>query len=146
MTTEDFSQLAKIYGADIKRWPEEYRPMIGDLAATQFTTMREILDEELALDAALSQDSIAPASSSLIDSIIQGAPRTTLVKNRTYSWQDNRWLSNLFKTVGFTGIGLAGAVTGVIFVSIMSSHLMGIENTNNELTVAEMVDFGQDWR
>jgi hypothetical protein len=146
MTTEDFSQLAKIYGADIKRWPEEYRSMIGDLAATQFTTMRQILDEELALDALLSQDSIVPASSSLMDNIIQGAPRATATKNRTYSWQDNRWLSNLFKTVGFTGIGLAGAVTGVIFVSIMSSHLMGIENTNNELTVAEMVDFGQDWR
>lgn len=146
MTTEDFSQLAKIYGADIKRWPEEHRPMIGDLAATQFTTMRQILDEELALDALLNLDCIAPASPSLVDSIIQGAPWATPAKNQTYFWQDNRKLSKLFKTVGFTGIGLAGAVTGVMSVSMMSSHLILNENSNNELTVAEMVDFGQDWR
>lgn len=146
MTTEDFSQLAKIYGADIKRWPEEHRSMIGDLAATQFTTMRQILDEESALDALLNQDSIAPSNQALIDSIIQGAPQASLVKNQTYFWQDSRWISNLFKTIGFTGIGLAGALTGVMFVSMMSSHLLGNDSSNNELTVAEMVDFGQDWR
>jgi len=143
MTTEDFSQLAKIYGADIKRWPEEHRPMIGDLATTQFTTMRKILDEELALDALLNQDSIVPASQALLDSIMQSAPQTKLAKRQAYFWQNSDWLSNAFKALGFTGIGLAGALTGILFVSMMSSHLMV---NNNELTVAEMVDFGQDWR
>jgi hypothetical protein len=142
MTSEDFSQLAKTYGADIKRWPEEHRPMIGDLASTQFSTMRQILDEELALDKILNQDSIEPASQNLINSIIQSAPQP-----RTQFWRDHKdWLSRIFKGIGFTSIGLAGALAGMLVVSTLSPNSIRVDAPNNELANAEFMDFGQDWR
>lgn len=146
MTTESFSQLAKIYGADIKRWPEEHRSMIGGLAATQFTAMRQILDEELTLDTLLNQDSISPASQTLLDSILLSASQAKIAKQPKHFWQNNDWLSRALQALGLTSIGLVGALTGVMFMSTMSSHLMINDNNYEELTVAEMVDFGQDWR
>jgi hypothetical protein len=143
MTTEDFSQLTKIYGADIKRWPEEHHPLIADLVATQFTALRQILDEELTLDALLNQDDVAPASQALLESIMESSPQAKLAKDPTNFWQNSDWLNNIFKALGFTGIGLAGALTGMLAVSVTSSHLI---IKNNELNVSEMVDFGQEWR
>ncbi len=140
MTTEDFKQLAQIYGADIKRWPSEYRPVIGNLASTQFATMRQMLNDEMALDDVLNQDSIAPASSALIASIVLAAPQP----KRGWAAYQSQVMGWLLSVLGITGLGLAGALAGVLFITLLSSHFMPDGLGNNEM--AEIMDFSQDWR
>ncbi len=154
MTSQDFNRLAEIYGADIKRWPEEYRHMIGGLAESNFSGMRQILDTEMALDAVLNTHWVDAPKQALIDNILASAPKPR--QNILQRWANDlsgKWdliisTPGLALTyIGFTGVGLAGAVAGAFFVSILSTQTsLNDTNDDSQLNAAELMNFSQDWR
>jgi hypothetical protein len=132
MTIEEFKYLSEAYGSEIRHWPKVHRDKLNALSTSEFTQMRQILNEEAKLDTLLASHQIMPADRDLFDRIIASAP--TLKQNK---WsQLSAWFN--FK-VG--GIGLATAIAGALCVSIWTSNL----TADNATSTADNVDYGQDW-
>jgi len=135
MTLEEFKVLSEIYGADLSRWPEAYRQEAAELSAGP-SQLRRILDEAAMLDALLVTYEVAGADHGLFERIVASAQKKPSL------WQQ---LSSLLD-IRFAGLGFASAMAGAFCFSMwLGSMHMPSDNAENAGSIAEYVDFGNDW-
>lgn len=106
MSRERFQDLAQAYGAQVSRWPEEWREAAALLMSQDPEFARTELARAEALDRALDGWRPAPASAALRERIVATAPAP-----RTRAW---RWLSPAALATGLAAACASGLVAGAI--------------------------------
>jgi len=135
MTLEEFKSLSEIYGADLSRWPEAYRQEAAELSA-ESSQLLHILNEAAMLDALLASHELAQADPILFERIFASAQKQSSL------WQQ---LSSLLD-IRYAGLGLASAMAGAFCFSMwLGSMHIPSDNTESVGSIAEYVDFGNDW-
>jgi len=139
MNTEQFIKLTEAYGADIKRWPEDYQKQASQVIALKLPEINLALEQARLLDTIFSSHEIMPTERKLFEDIVASAPKE---KNESL-WKRlkiNRWigLSSLI------GTSIAGALAGAFFVSIWTAGILP-ENADGTGSIAQYVDVGQEW-
>ncbi len=107
--------LAEAYGADLRRWPAAEREAAQALLARGDPELRNSLARQARLDAWLDRYEVRAPSSALIGCILACAPQPALLWSRARLW----WSS-----LGLAGVGLAGAVTGAVALSLATPVLL----------------------
>lgn len=140
--TREFIRLTEIYGSDIQRWPVEYRMSANEVIKLNLPEVKYALEQAASLDTLFDSDTLhdkpnLQADRLLFDRIVATAPKPKT--NFKQVWM--RWYS-------LTGAGLAGAVAGAFFVSMLTSGMMP-ENIDGSGALAgvttEYVYDAQDW-
>jgi len=135
MTLEEFKALSEIYGADLSRWPEAYRQEAAELSAGP-SQLRRILDEAAMLDALLASHELSQADHILFERIVASAQKQASLWQQLTSLMDIR----------FAGLGFASAIAGAFCFSMwLGSMHMPSDNAESVGSLAEYVDFGNDW-
>lgn len=100
------------------------------------TLEKTTLEDEIALDALLASQVLAPPSRALFEHIVASAPQP----------QQNAWqqLSAWFN-FRVAGIGLATAVAGALCVSVWATNLTVDDATSTADNLDYGQDYGQDW-
>ena len=142
MNTAEFITLTEIYGADIHRWPLGYRMSANEVVKLDLPEVKYALEQVASLDALFGSDTLhnkpnLEADRLLFNRIVANAPKPkTNFKQVWMSWYS------------LAGAGLAGAVAGAFFVSILTSGMMP-ENVDGAGALAgvttEYVYDAQDW-
>lgn len=122
MTSERFQCLADAWGGDLHRWP-----VIDRRAAQRFLVAapeaQAVLDRAASLDELLDAHVVALPDAALVRSVLDGLSRSAARRSRVNGWQDlrSRWW---WSGAGVAGLGLVGAGTGVLAVSMAFSVLV----------------------
>ena len=145
MNSAQFIILTEVYGADIHRWPIECLIPAAEVIGLNLPEVKYALTQAASLDALFDSEHVSTqpnlqADRLLFDRIIATAP-----KPKTGYWQAwAGWLS----WYSLVGAGLAGAVAGAFFVSILTSDMLP-ENVDGNGALAgvtaEYVYDAQDW-
>ena len=142
MNTAEFITLTEVYGADIQRWPLEYRMSANEVVKLDLPEVKYALEQAASLDALFDNDTLRnkpnlQADRLLFDRIVASAPKPKT--NFKQAWMS--WYS-------LAGAGLAGAVAGAFFISIFTSGMLP-ENVDGNGSLAgvttEYVYDAQDW-
>ncbi|SJM35840.1 hypothetical protein [Mesorhizobium delmotii] len=110
MTPERFSELVAAYGGSPRRWPENERAAALDFIAANPTQAEVALAPAAELDDLLSRHRVAAPDGALARRIIATAPHAL--------WRRTRLI---WQCAGLAGIGLAGALAGVLTVAVLLS-------------------------
>ncbi|TIS98730.1 hypothetical protein [Mesorhizobium sp.] len=110
MTPERFSELVAAYGGSPQRWPESERAAALDFIAANPTLAEVALAPAAELDDLLSRHRVAAPDGALARRIIATAPAAL--------WRRTR---RIRQCAGLAGIGLAGALAGVLTVAMLLS-------------------------
>jgi len=110
MTPERFSALVAAYGGSPQRWPENERAAALDFIAAYPTQAEVALAPAAELDDLLSRHRVAAPDGALARRIIATAPSAL--------WRSTRLI---WQCAGLAGIGLAGALAGVLTVAVLLS-------------------------
>ncbi len=101
MTPEHFETLARLYGADLRRWPADVQA-----SAREHTPgLEPVLREERALDAVLDTHRSPSVSTALRQRVLAAAPAARRTWRQAWEW--------------VTGIGLAGACAAGLAFGVM---------------------------
>lgn len=109
-----FAALADVYGADIRRWPAAERNAANSLLSAN-DGARAILTRAARLDSLLDQYRVAAPSSALSGRILATVPQPGLLWSKARLW---------WSGVGLAGVGLAGAVSGALALSLATPALL----------------------
>jgi hypothetical protein len=133
LTQRRFAALAEAYGADFDRWPSAERAAAEALLGSR--EAEAILAREGRLDALLDSYRVSSARSALVGRILACAPQSALLGSRTTLW---------WSALGFAGIGLAGAATGALALSLATPRLLEHRSTDwaEGQTIFGAVDLG----
>ncbi|MDR6787310.1 hypothetical protein J2Y58_000651 [Sphingomonas sp. BE138] len=133
MTPERFAALADAYGADLRRWPSHEQDAAQAMLATDPANARDVLARAATLDGLLDRHRVPAPSSALIGRILSSAPQPGLLWSRAKLW---------WSGLGLAGIGLAGAVTGALALSLATPALLDHRSTGlaEEQTIFGEVD------
>ena len=112
MTPDRFSDLADIYGADLRRWPEAEREAGRALLAAR-PELNAVLQAAAELDDALDAFRVAAPSMALRDRVIAQATMKTRAPRR--GWMDRLKLA---LGAGWAAAACAGVAAGIV----MSGH------------------------
>jgi hypothetical protein len=147
MNIEQFIKLTDAYGATIKHWPEIHQKQANELIALNLPEVNQALEKARLLDEVFSSHTIAPAERTLFDSIVASAPKSDTLRSKQSLWQ--QWnIKNWLGISSFIGTGLAGAVAGVFFVSILTSGILtkSVDDVGESSgAMAQYLDVGQEW-
>lgn len=102
-----FAALADAYGGDLGRWPAELRTAAFTIAETP--EGRRLLAGAAALDVRLDRFTVPASSTMVMERVLASAPRPSSARTGLPLW---RWL-------GFTGVGFAGAAAGALAVAAL---------------------------
>lgn len=100
------------------------------------TLEKMTVEDEIALDALLANQTIAPPSRALFERIVASAPQP----NQSMWQQLSAWFN--FRVAG---IGLATAMAGALCVTVWSTNLTIDDATSTADNVGYEQDYGQDW-
>lgn len=109
MVQERFALLARTYGGDLRRWPAAERAAADALLARNQAVSRAVLARETRLDGRLDAYFVPTPSAALVGRILAAAPQPALLWSRARLW---------WSGLGFAGVGLAGALTGALALSL----------------------------
>ncbi len=112
---ERFAVLAQAYGGDLRRWPAADRAAAETLLARGQADAHAVLGREGRLEAWLDTYSIPAPSAALVGRILAAAPQPALLWSRARLW---------WSGLGFAGVGLAGALTGALALSLATPALL----------------------
>lgn len=136
LTHERFETLAEAYGADVARWPAEAREAAALMMAEEPAFTGRVLARAEVLDAALDAWRPAPASLSLVDRIVEAAP-----KLRRPRWLV--WLSPAALAGGLAAACLAGVVVGVeVNQRTVEAREVAVSNTLNAVSSSFELEAG----
>ncbi|GAB7537545.1 hypothetical protein AB4851_06975 [Burkholderia sp. 22PA0099] len=121
MTPERFRIIVEAYGADSRRWPDAERDAARAWAGTHREQAGALLAEAAELDGWLVGDTIAPASSALIERIVGTAPAARRPWTRGRLW---------WSGAAVVGIGAAGALAGALTMS--AALLTSMQSASHE--------------
>ncbi|UEP25169.1 hypothetical protein LL999_21500 [Burkholderia ambifaria] len=110
MTPERFRTIVAAYGSDARRWPQDERAAAEAWAQAHPRDALSALDDAAELDAWLMQDTVAPPAPALVERIVASAPAPQRARRRGKVW---------WSGAAFAGVGLAGALTGAVAVSML---------------------------
>lgn len=109
MDAKRFAALAAAYGGDLRRWPEAERVAGMDFAAGDMGV--SILRHAGRLDTLLDSYRAEAPGKALHDNVLRTADRHLTQRRRQRLW----WLG-----LGLAGIGLAGAMAGLVLVTVVT--------------------------
>lgn len=109
MDAKRFAALAEAFGGDPRRWPQAERAAAEAFASSE--TGQAISRHAGKLDALLDRYRVQHPSKALYGSILRGADRHLVQRQRQRFW----WLG-----LGLAGIGLAGAIAGLALVTVVT--------------------------
>ena len=112
MDARRFAALTEAYGGDPRRWPQAEREAAAAVASSE--TGQAISRNAGALDALLDSYSVRHPGKALHDTILRTADRYVVRRRRQRSW----WLG-----LGLAGIGLAGAIAGLVLVTVVTPEI-----------------------
>ncbi|BCG76543.1 hypothetical protein MesoLj113b_00850 [Mesorhizobium sp. 113-3-3] len=112
MDARRFAALTEAYGGDPRRWPQAEREAAAAFASSE--TGQAISRNAGALDALLDSYSIRHPGKALHDTILRTADRYVVRRRRQRFW----WLG-----LGLAGIGLAGAIAGLVLVTVVTPEI-----------------------
>ncbi|MBV2149869.1 hypothetical protein KRZ98_16615 [Sphingobium sp. AS12] len=115
MAWERFTALADSYGADLYRWPAVQRDAAEALLASDAARADGILGCAGRLDGLLDHYRTPLPSAALVGRILAAAPRPALLWSRAKLW---------WSGLGLAGVGLAGAVSGALALSLATPALL----------------------
>ncbi|BCM24763.1 hypothetical protein [Methyloradius palustris] len=145
MSPEQFRSLAESYGADLKRWPDNYQAAAKALIAEGSAEVETALKQANMLDEILNSH-VVSADRRLADLIINHAlphqPASESHKQSSPRW----WNNTLWPSIGFASASLAGAIAGIFCVSLLTSTMSTPDIGDGSNGTADVIDFGTDWR
>jgi len=112
MDARRFAALTEAYGGDPRRWPQAEREAAAAFASSE--TGQAISRNAGALDALLDSYSIRHPGKALHDTILRTADRYVVRRRHQRFW----WLG-----LGLAGIGLAGAIAGLVLVTVVTPEI-----------------------
>lgn len=115
MAWERFAALADSYGADLRRWPAVERAAAEALLAGDGPRAEDILGRAERLDGLLDRYRAPAPSAALIGHVLATAPQPALLWPRARLW---------WSGLGLAGVGLAGAVSGALALSLATPALL----------------------
>jgi hypothetical protein len=147
MNIEQFIKLTDAYGATIEHWPAIYQQQAQEVIALNLLEVNQALEKARLLDEMFSSHTLAPAERRLFDSIIASAPKSDTLRAKQSLWQ--QWnIKSWLGISSFISMGLAGAVAGVFFVSILTSGILtkSVDDVGESSgAMAQYLDVGQEW-
>ena len=145
MNPDQFITLTELYGADIHRWPLEYRIAAAEVIRLNIPEVKNALAQAASLDALFDSGHVSTQLNLQVDGLLFDRIIATAPKPRTCYWQ--AWASWL-SWYSLIGASLAGAVTGSFFVSILTSGMLPESIDGNGAlagVTAEYVYGAEDW-
>lgn len=110
MTPERFSELAEIYGAEPRRWPEDRRKDAAAYRKAHPEEAEKALAGVRRLDEALDGYAVTGPGARLTTAIIEAAPPFRAAARRIRLWRQG---------AGFAALGLAGALAGALAIALL---------------------------
>jgi hypothetical protein len=110
MTPERFAELVEIYGAELRRWPEEQRDAAMAYVETHPQDAEKALQAARMLDGALDRYVVPGPGAGLATAIIEAAPPLRAAARRLKIWRQG---------ASFAALGLAGALAGALAIAVL---------------------------
>jgi len=110
MTSERFAELAEIYGAEPRRWPEGQREAAAAYRKAHPEEAEKALLAARRLDRALDRYAVPGPGAKLAMTIIEAAPPLRAAARRLRLWRQG---------AGFAALGLAGALAGALAIAVL---------------------------
>jgi hypothetical protein len=110
MTPERFAELAEIYGAELRRWPEEQREAAATYRKAYPREAEKALAAARKLDGALDRYAVSGPGARLVTAIVEAAPPLRAASRRMQFWRQG---------AGFAALGLAGALAGALAIAVL---------------------------
>ena len=112
MNPDQFITLTELYGADIHRWPFEYRIAAAEVIRLNIPEVKNALAQAASIDALFDSGHVSTQLNLQVDGLLFDRIIATAPKPRTCYWQ--AW-ANWLSWYSLIGASLAGAVTGSFF-------------------------------
>ncbi|HVW57704.1 MAG TPA: hypothetical protein VHC00_18670 [Rhizobiaceae bacterium] len=110
MTPERFAELVEIYGAELRRWPEEQREAASACMKKHPKETARALQAARMLDETLDRYAVPGPGARLTTAIIDASPPLRAAARRIRLWRQG---------VGFAALGLAGALAGALAIAVL---------------------------
>jgi hypothetical protein len=110
MTPERFAELVEIYGAELRRWPEEQRDAASLCMETHPEETARALQAARWLDGSLDRYAMPRPGTGLTKAIIDASPPLRAAARRMRLWRQG---------AGFAALGLAGALAGALAIAVL---------------------------
>ncbi|TAN18325.1 MAG: hypothetical protein EPN45_01285 [Rhizobiaceae bacterium] len=110
MTPERFSELAEIYGAELRRWPEDRREAAAAYSEAYPEEAERTLAAARRLDEALDGYAVTGPGAKLTMAIVEATPSFRTAARRMQLW---------WQGAGFAALGLAGALAGALAIALL---------------------------